>query len=60
MGVRKSRFAAAAAAAACCLKGVDQYWKDKQQFDAAVVMEDIKAAYEHARRVYRTILSESE
>jgi hypothetical protein len=52
--------AAAAAAAEWCLKGVDQCWKEKQQFYAAVEMEDAKAAYEHARQVYRTILSESE
>jgi hypothetical protein len=42
-----------------CLKGVDQCWKEKQQFYAAAEMDDATAAYDHAREVYRKILGES-
>jgi hypothetical protein len=42
-----------------CLKGVDQCWKEKQQFYAPAEMNDAIAAYDHAREVYRKILAES-
>ena len=42
-----------------CLKGVDQCWSQKQRFYAPREMDDAKAAYEHARRVYRQVLNES-
>jgi hypothetical protein len=42
-----------------CLKGVDQCWRSKQRFYAPAEMDDAKAAYDHARQVYRRILSES-
>src|SRR5206468_3868210 len=41
-----------------CLKGVDQCWSQKQRFIAADEMEDAKAAYEHARQTYRTLVAE--
>lgn len=42
-----------------CLDGVDQCWKEKQKFYAAGEMADAKAAYEHARLMYRKIVAES-
>ena len=36
-----------------CLAGVDNCWKNKERFIKADEMEDAKAAYEHARTVYR-------
>jgi hypothetical protein len=42
-----------------CLDGVDQCWKSKARTYAKGEMEDAKAAYEHAREVYRKILKES-
>ena len=42
-----------------CLKGVDRCWSQKQRFYAAAEMDDAKAAYEHARQVYRRIVEES-
>jgi hypothetical protein len=39
-----------------CLKGVDQCWSQKQRFIKADEMDDAKAAYEHARQVYRGLL----
>lgn len=42
-----------------CLDGVDQCWKEKQKFYAPAEMNDAKAAYNHARKTYRQILSES-
>ncbi len=41
-----------------CLKGVDQCWSQKQTLIAENEMADAKAAYEHARQVYRKLLSE--
>jgi hypothetical protein len=43
-----------------CLAGVDQCWKEKQRFYAAAEQDEARGAYEHARGVYRRILSESE
>jgi hypothetical protein len=43
-----------------CLKGVEQCWKQKKSTYAASEMDDAIAAYEHARRVYRRIIEESE
>jgi hypothetical protein len=43
-----------------CLRGVDQCWAQKQQFYAAAEKDEAAAAYEHARRTYRKILSESD
>jgi hypothetical protein len=42
-----------------CLKSVDQCWSQKQRFIKADEMEQAKADYEHAREVYRKLLSES-
>jgi len=42
-----------------CLDGVDQCWKSKERTYAAGEKEDAKAAYEHAREVYRKIVAES-
>ncbi|MBU6402178.1 MAG: CehA/McbA family metallohydrolase, partial [Verrucomicrobia bacterium] len=41
-----------------CLKGVDQCWSQKQRFIKADELEDARAAYAHAREVYRQRLSE--
>jgi hypothetical protein len=43
-----------------CLKGVDQCWLQKRRFIAPGEMADAKAAYEHARQAYATILTECE
>jgi hypothetical protein len=43
-----------------CLRGVDQCWKEKQPTYDADEQEDAVKAYDHARAVYRRILSESE
>lgn len=43
-----------------CLKGVDQCWSQKQRFIKANEMDDAKAAYAHARDVYKKILGECE
>jgi hypothetical protein len=42
-----------------CLKGVDQCWKEKQPFYAPAEIDAARAAYDHARQAYRTILAES-
>jgi hypothetical protein len=42
-----------------CLKGVDQCWSQKERFYAAAEKNDAKAAYDHAREVYRKIIEES-
>jgi hypothetical protein len=42
-----------------CLDGVERCWSQKERFIRAVEMVDTKAAYEHARNVYRNILVES-
>ncbi|MGH7958939.1 MAG: CehA/McbA family metallohydrolase, partial [Opitutaceae bacterium] len=43
-----------------CLKGVDQCWSQKEQFIKPAEMEDARAAYNHAREVYRKRLAEVE
>lgn len=44
-----------------CLKGVDQCWSQKKQFHKdPQQLKDGEEAYEHARQVYRRILSECE
>jgi hypothetical protein len=43
-----------------CLRGVDQCWGQKKQFYDADELEDAEKAYEHARVVYRKIVSESD
>jgi len=43
-----------------CLKGVDKCWSQKKRFIAEKEMKDAEAAYAHARRVYKKILSECE
>jgi hypothetical protein len=43
-----------------CLKGVDQCWSQKEQFIKASELADARAAYEHAREVYRRIVGECE
>ena len=42
-----------------CLRGVDQCWSVKKQTYAPSEREEAVKAYEHARRVYRRILTES-
>ncbi len=41
-----------------CLKGVDQCWSQKKRFIKAAEMGDARQAYQHAREVYRKILTE--
>ncbi|MEE2990446.1 MAG: CehA/McbA family metallohydrolase [Planctomycetota bacterium] len=43
-----------------CLAGVEQCWKSKQKFYAAAEQADAEAAYDHARMVYRQLISERE
>ena len=43
-----------------CLKGVDRCWSQKERFIRADEMQNAKAAYDHARNVYRQILAETE
>lgn len=43
-----------------CHKGVDQCWSQKQRFIKPEELEQAKADYEHARRTYQKLLSESE
>jgi hypothetical protein len=43
-----------------CLKGVDQCWSQKQRFIKREEVEQAQADYEHARRTYQRLLSESE
>jgi hypothetical protein len=42
-----------------CLKGVDQCWKEKKRTYKPEELADAEAAYEHARKVYRQRLAES-
>jgi hypothetical protein len=42
-----------------CLRGVDQCWDQKKQFYDADELAEAEKAYEHARVVYRKIVSES-
>lgn len=41
-----------------CADGVDRCWEQKQRFIKADEMADAKAAYEHARTVYRQLVAE--
>ncbi len=43
-----------------CLTGVDACWKSKERTYKPAEKEDAKAAYDHAREVYRKILAESD
>jgi hypothetical protein len=43
-----------------CLKGVDQCWSQKERLIARDELDQAKADYDHARRTYQTLLSESE
>jgi hypothetical protein len=43
-----------------CLKGVDQCWSQKRRFINAAEMDDAKQAYDHARKTYQRIVSESD
>jgi hypothetical protein len=43
-----------------CLKGVDQCWSQKERFIKRDELEQAKADYEHARRTYLRLISESE
>jgi hypothetical protein len=40
-----------------CLQGVDQCWSQKQRFIQNSEMEDARRAYDHARAVYRAMLT---
>lgn len=42
-----------------CLKGVDQCWSQKERLIKPGELEQARADYEHARRTYRALLSES-
>jgi hypothetical protein len=42
-----------------CLKGVDQCWKEKKRTYKQEEQAEAEAAYEHARKVYRQRLAES-
>ncbi len=41
-----------------CLRGVDQCWSQKEKLIAPAELDDARAAYEHARNVYRQRLAE--
>ncbi|WP_234800789.1 CehA/McbA family metallohydrolase [Luteitalea pratensis] len=43
-----------------CLKGVDQCWSQKERFIKRDELDQAKADYEHARRTYQRLISESE
>jgi hypothetical protein len=43
-----------------CLKGVDQCWSQKERFIKRDELEQAKADYDHARRTYQRLLSESD
>ena len=43
-----------------CLQGVDQCWSQKKRTYAASEMNDAVAAYDHARKIYRERLAETE
>jgi hypothetical protein len=43
-----------------CLKGVDQCWSQKRRFIKAAELEDAQQAYDHARKTYRRIVTESD
>jgi hypothetical protein len=43
-----------------CLKGVDQCWSQKERFIRRDEVEQAKADYEHARRIYQRLIGESD
>jgi hypothetical protein len=43
-----------------CLKGVDQCWSQKERFIKRDEVDQAKNDYEHARRTYQRLISESE
>jgi hypothetical protein len=43
-----------------CLKGVDQCWSQKERFIKPDELEQARVDYEHARRTYMRLMSESE
>ena len=43
-----------------CFKGVDQCWSQKERFIKRDELEQARADYEHARRTYQRLMSESE
>ena len=43
-----------------CLRGVDQCWSQKERFIAKGELDAARAAYQHAREVYRARLAECE
>lgn len=43
-----------------CLKGVDACWEQKKGFYKEDELQDAKEAYDHARKLYREIMTESE
>ena len=43
-----------------CFKGVDQCWSQKERFIKRDELEQARADYEHARRTYKRLMSESE
>ncbi len=43
-----------------CLKGVEKCWSQKKRFIKADEMDDAVKAYDHAREVYRSLLSKAE
>jgi hypothetical protein len=49
---------ASAKSAQWCLDGVDKCWAEKERFIKADEMTDAKEAYEHARVVYRQLITE--
>jgi hypothetical protein len=42
-----------------CLRGVEQCWSQKQRFIQNSEMDDARQAYDHARAVYRGMLTEA-
>ncbi|MEO8353091.1 MAG: hypothetical protein ABI680_15275, partial [Chthoniobacteraceae bacterium] len=42
-----------------CLRSVDQCWSQKERFIAPAEMEEARAAYDHARQIFRQRLAEA-
>jgi hypothetical protein len=42
-----------------CLASVEQCWKQKEKFIAPGELDDARAAYQHAREIYRARLAET-
>ena len=49
---------ASRASAEWCLRGVEQCWTQKERFYASEEQEEARAAYDHARNVYRERIEE--